>query len=223
MSKYHRKPDKVLGAEHVIKDVCAACNSGPLSALDDYARSLYFRFFAKRYQSIKRATFEYDFDKLSKWLLKIGYNSARAAGASDANVFSQYASGIIGSSRLPASVGFSVSLLGQLISVNATTRSKKVTELIWCRVGSIGLSLSEPPIVGARTVIINSWQFRILVAERPEMTVTETDLARAVLRGVVLLPDSSSTKVPTIPENPEGLMHHYRDKQHLYEARRHQG
>jgi hypothetical protein len=79
--KYHSAPDKVLPAEHIIKDVCAECNNGPLSALDDYVKSLHHRYFSKSYQTIKKTTFKYDFEKLTKWLLKVSYNSARAARA----------------------------------------------------------------------------------------------------------------------------------------------
>ncbi len=69
--------EKIVTSEPTIRDVCRACNSGPLSSLDAYVCSLYDRYFQILVRS-GEIKFEYDFDLLLRWLLKIGYNTARA-------------------------------------------------------------------------------------------------------------------------------------------------
>lgn len=75
-------PEKMVGGEHKIKDVCTACNSGPLSTLDSEAKNtletsglLVDNFVAAE------LVLTYDFDTLVRWLLKVSFNSARVDGA----------------------------------------------------------------------------------------------------------------------------------------------
>jgi hypothetical protein len=67
-----------ITGEPTIKDVCAACNSGPLSKLDEYAVKLYDKYFHRIVEPGDLVAFEYDFDLLAQWLLKTIYNYARA-------------------------------------------------------------------------------------------------------------------------------------------------
>ena len=145
--KYHSKPDKVLPSEHVIKDVCSQCNNGQLSELDSYAKSLHQRYFNKDYQSIKKEIFKYDFEKLSKWLLKVSYNSARAAGSPDAGLLSLYAPCIIAPGCSPVFSAFTVSLMGKLIKIDPKSGAIQTSELRWCRSGPIALSAPEAEIM----------------------------------------------------------------------------
>jgi len=69
---------KVVSSEPTIADVCEACNNGPLSELDQYVCTLYERYFIHLVHSGDRVKFEFDFDLLLRWLLKVGYNVARA-------------------------------------------------------------------------------------------------------------------------------------------------
>jgi hypothetical protein len=71
---------KVITSEPTIKDVCATCNNGPLSRLDEYICSLYDKYFRHYVRAGDRVKFHCDFDLLQRWLLKIGYNQARARG-----------------------------------------------------------------------------------------------------------------------------------------------
>jgi hypothetical protein len=219
--KYHSAPDKVLPAEQVIKDVCAECNNGPLSALDNYVRSLHDCYFSKGYQTIKKATFTYDFEKLTKWLLKVSYNSARASRAPDVELLSLYAPYIITPGCLPAFAAISVSLLGQLIVIDRHTGSIRKTELTWCRSGSVSLSASHSAIMSVRMIIINSWRFLLVVMKDTKLKAGDSDLVLSMLQGAVIRPNSPRTKVPTIPLDGDGILNHYRDKQHLYSAASH--
>lgn len=214
--KYHSAPDKVLPAEHVIKDVCGECNNGSLSTLDDYAKSLHHRYFSKGYQTIKKETFKYDFEKLTKWLLKVSYNSARTSRAPDAALLRQYASCILAPGCLPVSVHVLVSLLGQLISVDPSTGLTRAIELTWCRCGRVELPASQSAVMSVRTIIIHSWRFVLVIMKEGKQQYGDMEPILSKLNGAVIRPNNSRTKIPTIPIATESLLAHFNDKQHLY-------
>lgn len=75
---YHPHADTFLKWEAQIKDVCTQCNNGPLSKVDAYAK----RFFEENgvhnlVTTEKTSTLRYDFQLLSRMLLKITYNCLR--------------------------------------------------------------------------------------------------------------------------------------------------
>jgi hypothetical protein len=214
--KYHSKPDKVLPSEHVIKDVCSKCNNGPLSELDSYAKSLHQRYFNKDYQSVKKGIFRYDFEKLSKLLLKISYDSARAAGSPDSGLLSLYAPCIIASGCSPVFSAFTISLMGQLIKIDRKSRSIQTSELRWCRSGPVALLASEAEIVTARVIIINTWCFRLIVMKNGVLRAGDESIVMPQIQGAIIRPDSTPLKVPTIPLDSRGILKHYRDKESLY-------
>lgn len=69
---------KMVRSEIQIKDVCEGCNGGRLSQLDSYGKSFLMSsgFLTQNYSSLY-ADFTYDYDLLSRWLLKISFNSSR--------------------------------------------------------------------------------------------------------------------------------------------------
>ena len=70
--------EKFLSVEPAIADVCRDCNNGVLSRLDTYFFILFDRYFSNVVVQGKRISFEFDFDQLLRWLLKMGYNMGRA-------------------------------------------------------------------------------------------------------------------------------------------------
>jgi hypothetical protein len=70
--------EKAILSALEIRDVCARCNSGPLSRLDTYLCELDDKYFSRIVRRGDRIRFQYDFDLLLRVLLKIGYNVARA-------------------------------------------------------------------------------------------------------------------------------------------------
>src|SRR6266516_2180549 len=74
---YHSRLEKDIPSEPQIKDVCASCNNGVLSDLDNYMCQLFDKYFYHILHRAEKVLFEYDYDRLSCWLLKICYNSAR--------------------------------------------------------------------------------------------------------------------------------------------------
>lgn len=215
--KYHSAVDKVIPAEHVIKDVCSECNNGPLSKLDDYGKSLHHRYFGKTYQEVKRSTFKYDFEKLSKWLLKIAFNSARASHAPDADLLGLYGPCLIENECSPIHVGVSVALMGQLIAIDPASGHTKVSEIRWCRSGPIEQSEREAAVFSARTIMINSWYFGIAVMKKTHFMDHEAEMLMRFLPGEIIRPNHTAIKVPTLQMNAEGLLKHYSDKRHLYD------
>ena len=65
-------------SEPTIADVCSQCNGGFLSALDQYASGLYDRYFDHSCEVGKEIRFEFDFVRLSRWLMKLSFNVGRA-------------------------------------------------------------------------------------------------------------------------------------------------
>lgn len=78
-----RAPNKFINSDMVIKDVCPECNNGILSELDSYAVNLIVSYNKKLKANTQKLLFHFDYYKLSKWLLKVCFNSARANKCND--------------------------------------------------------------------------------------------------------------------------------------------
>ena len=70
--------DVVFKGDLTIKDVCSECNNDKLGPLDAYGKKLISDLFLKEYKRDEKLTFEYDYQLLSRWLLKICYNYSRS-------------------------------------------------------------------------------------------------------------------------------------------------
>src|SRR5580658_3063707 len=70
--------EKAVLSDLEIHDVCGECNNGPLSSLDAFFCALNDKYFSTIIHSGDCVKFEYDFERLLRVLLKIGYNVARA-------------------------------------------------------------------------------------------------------------------------------------------------
>lgn len=81
---------KMVRGELQVRDVCASCNNGPLSALDDYGRRMLIGngLLVRNFLSPQLAL-SYDYDLLVRWLLKLSFNSSRTDGA-HSHLFEQY-------------------------------------------------------------------------------------------------------------------------------------
>lgn len=78
-----RRLEKPIAAEPQIRDVCARCNNGVLSELDAYICELFDRSFIRMPARGDSISFDYDYHRLKRWLLKMSYNSARIHSAPD--------------------------------------------------------------------------------------------------------------------------------------------
>ncbi len=94
-SGFNTKSNSLIKSEAVIKDVCGECNSGQLSILDSYGK----KFFEDNNLFVCEHTnnqliLNYDYNMLLRWLLKICYNSFRAAHK-DPSIYDKYINYII--------------------------------------------------------------------------------------------------------------------------------
>lgn len=92
--------DKALSNEPTIRDVCAVCNNGELSKLDNYICEAFDRDFCAIRERGEKVSLDYDYHRLKRWLLKMSYNSARMSGT-DVPLFQPLLPYIMGQS-LPA-------------------------------------------------------------------------------------------------------------------------
>jgi hypothetical protein len=69
--------ERTVAGDITIGDVCEACNNGFLSDLDSYGAQLYGQYFIEIPRGGTRIDFQYRFDLLARWLLKLTYNAGR--------------------------------------------------------------------------------------------------------------------------------------------------
>lgn len=112
-SQFLRRSRKFTAGEIQIKDVCESCNNGTLSDLDAYAKGLYRRYWRSIVRPGDSVQFEYEFDLLARWLLKVTFNSARMyqQETDHAMRLSEYAPYILGRAPRPAGLRLLVQLV----------------------------------------------------------------------------------------------------------------
>lgn len=197
-ASYLSKIGKLLWTDLVIKDVCEKCNNGPLSHLDEYGATLYDAHFADYAKDATAVEFRYDFQKLAKWLIKLSYNSARAAG-SDFQRLSHYKAALI-QPTVPLPDDFSIAVDLVLPSpIDGVQNGVFPSSNRICR---IAFTHGVADWCTVRLVAINSFYFWILIQHKPNHLVNP-DHARAVLskiRGAYLPPSSDVVRI-----TPSGL------------------
>ncbi len=99
---------KMVGSEHQIRDVCEVCNGGVLSELDYYGKNFLISagFLTQNYSNLD-ADFTYDYDLLSRWLLKISFNSSRTDRA-HSHLFEKFVPYILENSPTPNKNDFAI-------------------------------------------------------------------------------------------------------------------
>lgn len=93
--------EKAFKSENVvINDVCEKCNNENLSKLDNYGIDFVKRYFVRNYEKNVNLPLTYNYTLLSRWLLKILYNIARA-NKIDTNWFDNNLNYILGREETP--------------------------------------------------------------------------------------------------------------------------
>ncbi|WP_155859047.1 hypothetical protein [Enterovibrio calviensis] len=118
ISGWREKPQKIVDGEAVIKDVCAECNNVVLGALDGHAKQVLEKagVFTSNFKENK-LYLEHNYNELSRWLLKVAYNSSRASGKHQ-GVFEKFKGFILGESSVPSQFIISAGLLKPLKLTN---------------------------------------------------------------------------------------------------------
>jgi hypothetical protein len=167
-----RAPVTQFKGDLMVKDVCQACNGGPLSDLDTYGHELYVRYFAVPVYADETVDFDYDGDRLIRWLLKMSFNSARVHNA-DARVLSQYRHIILGLCPLPDRVccwlhlvppTYTDPTMGPRPARREQRGDPEIDEPLWFRIAQ--MRLPSHPALGLvqRMVLINSFAFTLVVS-----------------------------------------------------------
>lgn len=95
-----KSPSKFLQAAPAIRDVCCDCNNGVLSQLDAYAFGLFRDHCGTCLRKGDKVRISYDWELLSRWLLKVHYNSARIHNR-EVEIIRPYRDYILGQGPVP--------------------------------------------------------------------------------------------------------------------------
>lgn len=164
---FERAKGKIVNTELKIKDVCSVCNNGALSELDSYAKGLFFSDLLHYIYTDTQHLLKYDHDLLSRWLLKVAYNSARAHG-SDLEVLSQYNDIILGNQPLPKDFILRLRTVAPTTERDytvfpASTIAPVIDSPEWFRVGVFRVKDFDSMFWAFRHVTINSYSFLLYV------------------------------------------------------------
>ncbi|EJL83743.1 hypothetical protein PMI15_02540 [Polaromonas sp. CF318] len=164
-TSYLGKLEKFVDAELTIKDVCSACNNGPLSALDAYICDLFDAQFSRPAIRRQPRTFIYDYEVLLRWLLKISYNSARM-NESDVEVLSRHVEFVLNGGELPTGIQVRLELIHSSPNPNWSPGSETVKEIPAISIRCARVDMPENPLPGAtlRLVAIYGFYFWVVIA-----------------------------------------------------------
>jgi hypothetical protein len=165
--------DRIVETELTIKDVCSNCNNGELSKLDDYFCKLfdiYLKNFVHRNDTVD---FEYEFDTLARWLLKVSYNSARAT-KTNFEYLSRFTGYILHNINRPDGLSLFVQLIipykmkKEELEAYPRASELKGGEILptFTRAGEYELRRGDHKFRPGRAFAVNSYYFYIFI--RPE-------------------------------------------------------
>lgn len=167
---------KLVGGDPTVRDVCSYCNNSRLTVLDSYLCGLWdshFRYFSSGQE---RVEFRYDFDLLTRSLLKICFNSARANRSYDRSALATCAEYILEGHARPTGLAVFARIV-----VPTNWKSLDVSPAY------LRVALAEPSeesqYAVCRTVQFNAFQFFVLIARQEVSRVQRrrqlSDFARA--------------------------------------------
>ena len=161
------KKNKILDTELVIKDVCSKCNSNELSGLDSYGKELFLKQISSYVFSEVKLHLSYDFSQISRWLLKVAFNSARAH-SSDIGILSKYKNIILGKAAVPDHFSIRLFTIAPAALVNnVISIAEKDENLIdtpdWFRIGVFRVKDYDSHNWALRHVTINSYSFLLCI------------------------------------------------------------
>jgi hypothetical protein len=198
--RYSARARRTFCGDLIIKDVCRDCNNGPLSALDDYACFLFDRYFAHRTPWGETFTFEYDYGRLTRWLLKTAFNSARATGTADVPLLAAYAETIRAKHACsPAFVGFKIALVGPS-AISDRNGEVKTIHPDATRSGPVVVpGFETQTLFSLRLVMVKSFFFTLAISRETALSGAEAIPILSRLPGEPLSPSGSMMLTPMLP------------------------
>lgn len=221
-----RSAEKFVLGQPKIRDVCASCNNGELSRLDAYACQLYDSALFRQFEDGDCFVFDYNYERLLRWLLKIAFNSARIH-RSETGILAYYSKYILGEFSRPRNVRLFAELIRPAVVTQeqeATTGVKAGTKFYpdRLRVGHVALANLRPIIdVTGRSIIVNAFAFSVFIGDRNApggyMFTLENAFASACPASKLLKPDESKVELTCrgLDAN-EALVWHYRKQRKAY-------
>ncbi|MFY0802057.1 hypothetical protein [Peribacillus frigoritolerans] len=167
------QPKKFINNQQTKKDVCETCNNIALSKLDNYVKNLHDEYFRNIVKNNESIVFNYNFDFLARWLLKVSFNSARA-NKGNYHVFSNLKKYMINGTDRPSKLTIMIQL------ITPQVLSKRERDLIpdenlrklgvitpnttrISRLDAATTSVDPQKFDIARMVMVNSYQFFIFL------------------------------------------------------------
>lgn len=173
-----------------------------LSPLDDYICSLYDEFFHSYVLPGQDVHFHYEYDRLTRALLKISYNSSRGSNHEDAKqVLSRYASCIVGDSPIPYGVTLRLQIVTAAKRIDLVEGEETMMFPEVLRSCAISYDSSQHQKFLLRLVAIRSYWFFLSIpitrVNKTHIRKLDQGLLRSVSRTGFMLPaNSSEIKVP---------------------------
>jgi hypothetical protein len=193
------KGQKVHGSDYVVKDVCSDCNNIILSKLDSYFCELYDEYFHKIVDNDEQILFDYDFNLLSRALLKIAYNTSRG-GVSDPSILAKTAPYIIGRKDTYKELIIILEIVSPtgLMGIGKNGINYNIIPPLGYRSALTRLTTPNGHKVLSRLVGVNSYYFHLFI---PNCSLTQEELniiegeALETLKEAVSLNDKSQITI----------------------------
>ncbi len=215
--RFSRRANKVFAGDLTIKDVCATCNNEVLGGLDAYACEMFDRYFRDFAVAGTEVLFEYDFDGLLRWLLKMSFNTARTLRPD--TPLAMLRPYILGGAPFPSEL---LSLTLDIAPPVTPSGGQRELRPSWVRCGEAKLRNSVDWCI-IRVVTIKSFNFFVLFTPDPEVAAPQEELLRVrhAIPGQPVWPDSRPVRIPVGQPSVARLhLHHYFAEGHLYDAAR---
>ena len=164
-----RQPIRHRKGDLVVRDVCKSCNSGPLSELDGYGKRVWEESLREPVYLGETLSLKCRPDELTRWLLKICYNSGRAQH-SDVDLLGRYA-GVI----LNGMTGEAITVFAHVVSptdfgtdppspaLRLAAVSEEVRKCNWFRCGKLVRLTPAFTEVVVRQVYVDSVCFTLFI------------------------------------------------------------
>lgn len=179
--KFSAKAGRAFAGDLIVRDVCEVCNNVPLGRLDGYACQLYDSNFAHFPEHFTPVVFNYDYGKLTRWLIKIAFNSARAQGHDDADLLTLYRKVILAEGDCcPLYANVFIALVGPgVLNFPGNRPSQKIYPKA-ARSGPVIVpGVGGYQHVSTRMVMINAYFFTLILSRTPTMPADDVvDLLR---------------------------------------------
>lgn len=168
-----KAPTRIINTEITIKDVCSECNNGILSVLDSYALNLILKYNNQISVVTKKIHFKYNYDMLTRWLLKICFNIARVNnGNFDASLYEKNVDYIMNRGSAESNIVVFAMFIGtgcldkKLEEHCNHLKDKRDYEIDWFRIGPFKLKNNPTYNCASKFVIINSFAFLTILCDR---------------------------------------------------------